>query len=245
MTVSEPQKLRLEYEIFGIGPKLLFLHGGGTDYRFYQSFIDQLAKNYSVYTFALPGFGKSGRLKSYTAVGLTTLIDEFVREVHLANFVLVGHSLGGGLALSYAALHQNNVNKLVLLAPQIYPNRKGVLAMMNALAQNARLEGKHYDRNNRLRLGNYLKRLVRIRTSLASLAQLRYVTETDLSEFLDQIELPVLGVIGAQDLVIPPDEQRQGLAQLKNARIIEYPQNGHNALFNQSSDIISEISKLT
>lgn len=244
MTITEPQKVKLEYEIFGAGQKLLFIHGGGTDYHFYQSFIDELAKNFCVYTFSLPGFGNSGGFKSYTTAGLTTLIDEFVREVHLTNFILVGHSLGAGLALAYTALHQSKVDKLVLLAPQIYPNRKGVFEMMSALAQNARLENNHKDSGGRKRMHYYVKRLTHIKTSLSSLALLRYVSQTDNSQYLKRIDIPVLGVVGAQDLVIPPDEQRKGLAQLKNAKVIEYAHSGHNALFSHAGDIIRELTAL-
>jgi len=45
-----------------------------------------------------------------------SLADE-IEKIHLTNFVLAGHSLGGYIAGNYALKHPQHVSKLILLSP--------------------------------------------------------------------------------------------------------------------------------
>jgi non-heme chloroperoxidase len=136
LTISNPHKITLEYDIWGEKHKesVLFIHGGGTDYHFYEDFIEELAKKYKVYAFSYPGFGKSTNIKRYTVESISSVIDSFAKAMDLKEFILVGHSLGAGFALTYTALYpKRRIAKLVLLSPFIFPIPNSLLNLAKRL----------------------------------------------------------------------------------------------------------------
>lgn len=105
------------YYTAGHGEPLVVIHGGGGDARTWWENIGELADNYAVYAPDLPGFGGSEPLDgNYFIPELADFIDRFAASLGLEKFHLVGHSLGGGIALDYALNKPNKVKKLVLVS---------------------------------------------------------------------------------------------------------------------------------
>lgn len=111
---------------YGEGPLVLFLHGLA---GFLQDFtengiLDALSQDREVLVLDRPGYGHSTLPKPELsdpraqADWLARLIEATGHE----DAVVVGHSLGGALALSLAVRHPERVRGLVLLAPYAYPN---------------------------------------------------------------------------------------------------------------------------
>ncbi|MFH7319079.1 alpha/beta fold hydrolase [Desulfurivibrio sp. D14AmB] len=101
----------------GNSPTLLLVHGlGDQASSTWAGLIEELAVDYHVLAVDLPGFGRSDKLnrlyspKEYAAY-LRWLVDRFSTEP----VVLVGHSLGGGVALRFAADYPRQVQRLVLI----------------------------------------------------------------------------------------------------------------------------------
>ncbi|HYF38636.1 MAG TPA: alpha/beta hydrolase, partial [Gemmatimonadales bacterium] len=67
----------------------------------------------------LRGHGRSEppRDGNYSFAGMAADVQAVVADLHIPRFVLVGHSLGGGVALTYAGLHPDRVAGLLLLDP--------------------------------------------------------------------------------------------------------------------------------
>ena len=103
----------------GKGDPLILLHGIATDRHIWDLVVPELASERRVVTLDLPGFGGSApvgedfdleRVAERIVHGLTG------RGIH-GPFDLVGHSLGGGIAITLAAMHPRLVRRLVLVAP--------------------------------------------------------------------------------------------------------------------------------
>ena len=110
----ETNGVSLYYEVLGDGPPVVFLHGGLMDRRMWDDHFDQFAQRYRAIRYDLRGHGKSGRPPGPFS---------HYRELHgLLNFLniesaaLIGQSLGGRTALSYALEHPARVRALVLVA---------------------------------------------------------------------------------------------------------------------------------
>lgn len=74
-------------------------------------------RDYRVYVPDLPGFGSTQPLEgSYYIPELVDFVDKFSEKVGIKKFHLLGHSLGGGVALSYALKFPQKVVKLVLVS---------------------------------------------------------------------------------------------------------------------------------
>jgi pimeloyl-ACP methyl ester carboxylesterase len=109
--------LDVRYYTAGKGDPLVVIHGGGGDAKTWLNNIEVLSENYTVYAPDLPGYGESQPLDGdYYIPELTGFIDDFSAHLGLNSFYLVGHSLGGGVALNYALESPHKIKKLVLVS---------------------------------------------------------------------------------------------------------------------------------
>jgi len=100
----------------GEGPPVVLLHGGGSDSRQWIPNLEALARHHLVYAPDLPGFGSSRPLlDSYSLPSLASFVLGFLETLKLDRVALVGHSMGGGTALSVALESPQRVEKLVLV----------------------------------------------------------------------------------------------------------------------------------
>ena len=113
----ESQRVRLHYNVWGDGnsrPPLMLIHGGQDHSRNWDFVAQRLVDRYTIYAPDLRGHGDSG-----WAIGGMYSIPEFTLDVStLANRIsgpltIVGHSLGGAIALQYAGTFPDKVTKLV------------------------------------------------------------------------------------------------------------------------------------
>ena len=111
---------RIHYVEYGNGPPIVFVHGlNGQLRNFAYLRMDQLAQTHRVILMDRPGSGHStrgaGSSASISAQARTVAL--FIDAMGLDKPVLVGHSLGGAIALAVGLDHPNSVSRLALIAP--------------------------------------------------------------------------------------------------------------------------------
>jgi pimeloyl-ACP methyl ester carboxylesterase len=107
----------VSYLCGGTGDPLVIVHGGGGGANAWKKSLEILAENYTVYAPDLPGFGRSQSIHDRFMVSeYVDFLEDFTSALGLEDFYLVGHSVGGGLALSYALDHPRKVKRLVLVS---------------------------------------------------------------------------------------------------------------------------------
>jgi len=110
-------ELDVRYFTGGAGEPLVIIHGGSGGASAWLDNIRELSANYTVYIPDLPGFGQSQPLAGdYYIPELTEFLDRFSHSLGLTRFHLVGHSLGGSIALHYALRFPHRIKKLVLVS---------------------------------------------------------------------------------------------------------------------------------
>ncbi|HYI02981.1 alpha/beta hydrolase [Hyalangium sp.] len=116
-TVPEVAYVELNPE----GPRtLVFIHGLGSYLKFWRYQVDTFAaQGYRVIAVDLPGYGKSDKPASfpYTMEAMADVVREVVLTLGIHRPVLVGHSMGGQTALSYAIRYPEEPGALVLTSP--------------------------------------------------------------------------------------------------------------------------------
>ncbi len=101
--------MRLNIEIYGTGPVLVFFHGWGFDSTVWHSLVSYLDKNYSLYLVDLPGFGHSSNME-------WALFKKKLLAYCPDKFSLVGWSLGGLYATRLALEEAHRVSCLINVA---------------------------------------------------------------------------------------------------------------------------------
>jgi len=111
---------RIHYFDQGEGPAIVLVHGlGGQMRNFTHSLLDRLTNEFRVILFDRPGSGHSTRSRG-TSAGLKAqgeLMAKFIHALHLQRPLVVGHSLGGAVALATALDHPVCVGGLALISP--------------------------------------------------------------------------------------------------------------------------------
>jgi len=110
-------KLDISYLTGGQGDPLIIVHGGNSSGRVWLQNVMELSKYYSVYVPDLPGFGLSQSMSdNFDLSEYVTFVEDFSYNLGLKHFHLVGHSLGGGIAMHYALKYPDKINRLVLIS---------------------------------------------------------------------------------------------------------------------------------
>jgi len=114
----------MRYIESGSGPAVVMIHGNaGSIEDFEFGAIAMLSSNYHVMAVERPGHGKSDRPNGKTDVEYQArLLHQVLSSLGVARPVLVGHSWGSALALSYALQYPTEVSALILVAPAAYPD---------------------------------------------------------------------------------------------------------------------------
>ncbi len=129
MPYAEIDGLTLYYERAGSGdPELLFVHGWCCDHTAFGPQFDHFAQTHTVTALDLRGCGRSGRpAAGYGVPDFADDLARFCTAVGIAKPVIVGHSLGGMIAVELAAQHPSIARALVLVEPgPIHPLPKSV-----------------------------------------------------------------------------------------------------------------------
>lgn len=120
---------KLNFKLFGQGEPLVIMHGlyGSSDN--WVSIARELMENFSVYLLDLRNHGASPHLPEHNYQVMTDDLLEFLNEQNIYTCNLLGHSMGGKVAMSFTALHPERVKKLVVvdISPRSYDFEKGDL----------------------------------------------------------------------------------------------------------------------
>lgn len=105
-------------------PAVILLHGIAASGEDWRKILPYLERDFHCITIDLLGFGKSPKPQwlGYTMDDHMRALYHTLNTLHLGErFTLIGHSLGSLLASRYATEHEQNLERLVLLSPPVYP----------------------------------------------------------------------------------------------------------------------------
>jgi pimeloyl-ACP methyl ester carboxylesterase len=102
----------------GSGPALLLLHGLGCDHATWEPVLAALSRRYTVIAPDLLGHGASDKPRAdYSVGGYANGMRDLLAYLGLDRVTVVGHSLGGGVAMQFAYQYPELTERLVLVAP--------------------------------------------------------------------------------------------------------------------------------
>lgn len=115
--VAADDGVRIVWESQGSGePALVMVHCWACDRQFFAEQVRDLATDHRVVTLDLPGHGESGADRErWSVTGLGADVVRVVDELGLERVILIGHSMGGPVALAAAAALRGRVLGVVLV----------------------------------------------------------------------------------------------------------------------------------
>ncbi len=239
----------LYYERMGSGPDVLLLHGWASSCQMWTALSEDLADAARCWAVDLPGFGHS-RLPAHIRPDIDAhvrWIADFCHEHAIKPRVVIGHSMGGMLALKLAHTHPELAQRLALVCP-VVTGRFGLHVnevfgsqlwlMISAktrkfwsLIQSDPLAPVfsaplYVDRKLHPR---YVRDFQRTQWD-AALAALESIAHENMQPILRQIEQPALVIVGTRDFTVPPDEGRLAAREMPHARLVEFDHVHHQPL---------------
>ena len=124
----------LAYVTGGEGLTLLLLHGIGGDWRTWEPVLDGLARRHRVVAVDLPGHGSSSKSAGDCSLGgLANALRDLCSALGIERATLIGHSLGGGIAMQFAYQFPERCERLGLVSSGGLGSDVGLILRLAAL----------------------------------------------------------------------------------------------------------------
>ena len=254
----------LQYRITGIGQPVFLVHGYGEDSRIWNHQIDTLASICQLIILDLPGSGQSVLTPKGVAEWLPELsIDELAECIHeivhaedLAPAIVLGHSMGGYIALAFANHYPNHLKALGLVHSTAFAD--------SAEKKSVRLKSMEFIRENgghvlfKTTMVNLFGEAFRL-SNPASVQELVEATKVfdpqvliaythammqrpDRSDLLRYLPQPVLFVAGPEDIAAPLTDLEQQ-ATIPNKSYLKVMEGvGHMGMLEAPSEMNRQLS---
>jgi pimeloyl-ACP methyl ester carboxylesterase len=226
-------------------PAVVLLHGFGSSLQTWDVWAEGLAATHRVVRIDLPGSGLSppDPAHDYRDQRSLQMLIALLDHLGLPRASLVGHSMGGRIAWTFAAQFPERIDKLVLVAPDGFASFgfeygkvmdvPGTLSLMRHVLPKPLLRMNlkaAYARPESLTdavTTRYHDLLLAPGARQAMLDRLRQTVLQEPEPLLRQIRAPTLMVWGEADAMIPISNARDYLQAIPGSRLVSWPQVGH------------------
>ena len=228
--------IQLAYERRGKGTPLVLLHGYPLDHHLWDEVLPLLEGTFDIILPDLRGFGESATVDS------TSSMDEYASDIaglldqlNIQKTAIVGHSMGGYVALAFTRLYPDRVSGLGLISSQVLsdpPDRKeGRYKSAADVAENgigsvvATMTPK-FTADERLQ--SFARASMERQQPAAYIGALKAMAERlDSTSLLSSLKVPVVIIHGNSDALIPADRAREVKTALPEAYLVEISGAGH------------------
>lgn len=196
---------------------MIFLHSWLGSWRYWLPTMDAISDRYRSYALDFWGFGESDRHESaFSLAEYTAMLLDFMENLGLARVALVGHGLGGMVAIEAAAKYPERFTKLVTVAAPIQGNtlqhlvRPGALSRLLGRSNPTNIWSRHL-RHMNVDYAQLMDEIVEDTESLSEGAVRRVmeaVLGADLRQNLGTLQIPLVSVLGERDPIVGSDQGR-------------------------------------
>ena len=254
------------YKDWGTGQPIFFHHGwplSGDDWDAQMIFFLDLG--FRVIAHDRRGHGRSTQTDNGNDMDTYAAdVAELTKALDLKNAVHIGHSTGGGEAIRYAAKHgKDRVVKVVLLSA-VTPimaitknNPEGIpLAVFDEIREGTATKRSQFFQDTTLPFYGYNREGAKISQGVrdnwwrqgmmggvkAQYDCIKAFSETDFTEDLKSVDVPVLVMHGEDDQIVPfPKTGAKAIKLLKNGKLISYPGFPHGMPTTEAATINADL----
>ena len=231
------------------GVPVVMIHGSMGSLHMWEGWVRELEGRARLISVDLPGHGLTGAWarEEYTIEAYTDFIEVLVDTLRLEKFVLVGHSMGGAVAWSFAATRPDRVSQLVLVDSSGYPRlgeaplplrlaRLPVLGDIGIYFKPDRLVRRSLEEvyaDPAMVTADRVKRYAELQrfpgNRAATLQRARTQEPLDPTP-LKRLDVPTLIIWGTKDLWVPVADAFRFQEDIKGAKLALFDNLGHNPM---------------
>ena len=218
---------------------IIYVHGfSSTYYLHHQFFLANNFEEYDYFSINFKGHKISDTQTKLSEYDINQYANELINEIkkhHLTNIILIGHSMGGGIALLAYQKLASKIIKIILvnaINPAIYKSSIGLKYLLNVI-KNKRSELKIIETYEKIKSDNPLKNtleaylnfelerfLVKKRKFLfLGFKLISPILYTKLVNIYKTITVPTLFISGKNDVVIPSNPTKRFIKKINNPYI--------------------------
>lgn len=240
----------IRYYDVGVSPPLVLIHGLGGDADDWAFCLGPLSARHRVIAFDLLGFGRSDKPAiQYTIARYVEVLDCFLDNLKIQQTSIVGHSLGGWIAASFALKSPQAVDKLVLM------DAAGVWGDTRELPVDFRVSTRDhlrevfdhlfYDKSlasDELIDFAYAQHLARgDGYTISDILQNLRDGEERLDDVIGKLSVPTLLLWGEQDEIIPLATGRRMHQLIRDSRLQIIPECGHLPELEKPAEVVRSV----
>jgi len=258
MPFLRTSELNMHYETGGDGKEvLLLLHGNFASWRWWQPILKNTPRGYRAYAPDMRGCGDTDQPEEgYTIAQHAEDLDQLIGALRLKRLHLVGHSLGGCVALDYALSYPQRIKSLTLVAPAPAEGRSVINSSSYGNGFRSSSSTMHSAFRLSKSLGTHRKVMERALSRMmepdlidgdfealvddavrmsqnAAVGHIETLNSWDVQDAIGQLCLPVLIIGGRNDHLIPPEALQKAAEKFPNGRLIIWPGMGHTPQLEQ------------
>lgn len=261
MTYFEFKGKKIAYTVQGQGFTLVFLHGYLETQAIWTDFARTLSENFRVITLDIPGHGDSEILQeTHYMCLMAEAVDGLLQNLNIDKCLMIGHSMGGYVTLSYAEHYAHRLAGFVLFHSSIYSdtpekkeNRRREIELVQQgkkdLIFNTNLPKMFADKN----VNTFANTITAIKKTANKhhpdgiCALIRgMMKRKDQQALLRNFKKPVLFIFGEQDNYIPVATGKKMLSVNRHVKHKWLAKSGHMGFveeFELSIQIITRFAK--
>ncbi|WP_027535104.1 alpha/beta fold hydrolase [Bradyrhizobium sp. WSM3983] len=238
MTLSKAIKIGdTIVEVSGAGTPLVFVHGFTTTAEFWREQVEAFSSRHQMVRINLPGHGRSPRPEDrrYTIDAFVNDVLSVYRTLAIESAVLVGLSMGGTVAQSFALSYPERVRALVLVGATPHGlgadvNVDNVLKAIDELgvvSASQRVIERSFGSAASPELIEFARKEVAQTPAFVAREAIKSLNASDSRSRLGEIHVPTLVVVGDEDIITPPSESRALAAGIPNSELAIISEAGH------------------
>lgn len=243
----------LQYQIKGNGIPIIFLHGFELDSSALIPFFEPIfkkQKNYKRIYIDLPGMGKSSHENLYDADTILSELIMLINSLKINNFLVVGQSYGGYLALALIEYFEEKIIGSFLIAPMIIGKMSDRSLPKIKNKYITYKNNEYYDSEflnvdviiSKVKFYIYKKRVLQPleannNKKLKSFAKSpKYMFKEPL--FKKNIATPIEICLGQYDNIVGYKDQNKIITKMPNTHILLFKDSGHNILVDETDKLL-------
>lgn len=212
---------------------LVFLHGSGGNSGAWTEQYSVLHKAFNIAAVDLPGHGKSEGSGEKDILAYVLRLKEILEVLKLERPVLVGHSLGAAIALSFAVQYPRDVSGVVAagggLTMPVNPDILDGFAKQPDFILDLMCKFSIAKENRPKLFGPLRESLGQARVDVVA-GDMLACSKFDLTGELENIRVPVLAVCGKEDKMTPPASSEKIAGSIAGAKCVLIEGAGHMAM---------------